>query len=260
MSFLLGAVPDSPDPRDFKAERFLEKAGCSPDAAGLEGRKDHRPVLAPVINQRGNSCVGEADCAALDGQARIKGLAPAYGSGIAVYTIARQLAVGPIADLVDSGSAPRNAAKGLARWGLVKRAAWDPADVNEKIAFDVLHDGAARLVTAYHRIEGAIDDVATMMCAALDEGLLPTYVQAVDDRYMNLAAGDIYRGPTGPIVGYHAQCIVGYDLHNTAPVFIVRNSWGADWADGGYALLEVGYVAGAQCRDRWVFDQFSALV
>ena len=41
--------------------------------------------------------------------------------------------------------------------------------------------------------------------------------------------------------GGHAVCLVGYTAH----CFIVRNSWGADWGDGGFAYASDDYAAGA---------------
>ncbi|HBN07666.1 MAG TPA: hypothetical protein DD435_03115 [Cyanobacteria bacterium UBA8530] len=40
--------------------------------------------------------------------------------------------------------------------------------------------------------------------------------------------------------GGHAVLCVGYD--NAKKVLIVRNSWGADWADGGYFYMPYEYV------------------
>ena len=40
-------------------------------------------------------------------------------------------------------------------------------------------------------------------------------------------------------VGGHAMCAVGFD--NKRKVIIVRNSWGPDWGDGGYAYFPYDY-------------------
>jgi C1A family cysteine protease len=40
-------------------------------------------------------------------------------------------------------------------------------------------------------------------------------------------------------VGGHAMCAVGFD--NRRKLIIVRNSWGADWGDGGYCYLPYDY-------------------
>lgn len=42
------------------------------------------------------------------------------------------------------------------------------------------------------------------------------------------------------LLGGHAVCAVGYD--QTKELFIVRNSWGADWGDKGYFYLPFEFV------------------
>jgi C1A family cysteine protease len=48
--------------------------------------------------------------------------------------------------------------------------------------------------------------------------------------------------------GGHAVTIVGYE-ERTAPVFIVRNSWGSGWGDGGYGYLPYRYLT--LVREAW---------
>lgn len=38
----------------------------------------------------------------------------------------------------------------------------------------------------------------------------------------------------------HAVQIVGYDRTGDVPYYIVRNSWGKDFGDHGYAKIEIG--------------------
>ena len=42
---------------------------------------------------------------------------------------------------------------------------------------------------------------------------------------------------SGPAVGYHAMCIVGYDDAQGAGAFKVRNSWSAAGARAGYVWI-----------------------
>jgi hypothetical protein len=42
------------------------------------------------------------------------------------------------------------------------------------------------------------------------------------------------------VIGGHAVMAVGYD--DFSSVFVVRNSWGADWGDGGYFTMPYSYV------------------
>ena len=50
--------------------------------------------------------------------------------------------------------------------------------------------------------------------------------------------------------GGHAICLVGY----TADAFIVRNSWGADWGDNGFAYASEEYA------DRAITEAYGAIM
>ncbi|MFN0008315.1 MAG: C1 family peptidase [Planctomycetota bacterium] len=47
----------------------------------------------------------------------------------------------------------------------------------------------------------------------------------------------------GPVRGLHAVVAVGLGRHKGDRVFLIRNSWGVDWADGGYAWLDDSFLA-----------------
>lgn len=66
------------------------------------------------------------------------------------------------------------------------------------------------------------------------------------DLYVTMGTGEEWGNPSaGVIAPYdhgaehdaHAALLVGYKTLNGKPHFIIRNSWGADWADGGYAYI-----------------------
>jgi hypothetical protein len=47
---------------------------------------------------------------------------------------------------------------------------------------------------------------------------------------------DVYRAPSGGVVGQHAMVVVGYN--NDLSAFKVQNSWGSDWGDRGYSYID----------------------
>lgn len=65
----------------------------------------------------------------------------------------------------------------------------------------------------------------------------------VDDNFLNLTAGnavlDAYLPPPPDKPAGHAVCLVGYREDGT---FIVRNSWGSDWGDQGFAYVTQNYI------------------
>mgnify|MGYP001071572771 FL=1 len=49
----------------------------------------------------------------------------------------------------------------------------------------------------------------------------------------------VFSGPCGKALN-HGIAAVGYDLDGSSPYYIVRNSWGASWGEGGYIRMAAG--------------------
>lgn len=82
----------------------------------------------------------------------------------------------------------------------------------------------------------------------------------VGERLMRLKAGEIYSGSiheTGEIgreeTGWHAVVLTGYDDRRSA--FRLLNSWGSQWADGGYGWISYDTVI-ADSRYAFVMEPF----
>ena len=78
------------------------------------------------------------------------------------------------------------------------------------------------------------------------------------------SSGKIYfPNPNEPVVGGHALVAIGYNddleiVHYESPftrtigAFLVRNSWGTGWGQGGYGYLPYDYVTKGIATDWWV--------
>ncbi|MDZ7630254.1 MAG: C1 family peptidase [Gemmatimonadaceae bacterium] len=82
----------------------------------------------------------------------------------------------------------------------------------------------------------ALDDRVAEMCAALRAGQLLVVSVPVFRNFAAFTGTEVYRA-RGARVGAHALCIIGYEADATGGRWIVQNSFGPDWGDGGYARI-----------------------
>ncbi|MGE5255845.1 MAG: C1 family peptidase [Hyphomicrobiales bacterium] len=73
----------------------------------------------------------------------------------------------------------------------------------------------------------------------------------VDATWDNASAtlGNLDTFQSATVRGGHAICVVGY----TADRFIIRNSWGTNWGDGGF-----GYASEAYINDGFFSESYGA--
>jgi len=116
--------------------------------------------------------------------------------------------------------------------------------VNEPPPFDLDVAGGDALFTGYYRIEG---DVAALMRLALASGHVPGLAMMVHESFLELGANVTHDVPEGNALGRHMVTVVGYE----PGAFRILNSWGTDWADGGFGWLSERFVASAFCGDRY---------
>merc|ERR550534_1186382 len=67
----------------------------------------------------------------------------------------------------------------------------------------------------------------------------PVSVAVAADLTFQLYAGGVYDGPCGTDLN-HGVIAVGYGVQEGRKYWLVRNSWGASWGEGGYIKLARG--------------------
>lgn len=233
-------VPDRLDLRDRLYEPAVAKA---PPARldSLRPRPGGKTITLPVLDQGATSaCTGFALSNVANylliraGRAREAPVAP-----FMIYSMARRYDEFP--GTRDEGSSLRGAMKGWYKHGVCASGLWKTIDMppaKKDPADDWWQDAALRPLGAYYRVDTrsvsdmhvALDEVGVVYASAVchagwEEGLrLPA------------ARRRGWRIPfrkAGPADGGHAFVIVGYDEHG----FLVLNSWGKAWGDGGLATL-----------------------
>jgi hypothetical protein len=117
-------------------------------------------------------------------------------------------------------------------------------------------DAAPRSVKAYgvERPTTGFIDVVAIKRALLRGPLLSSMILYED---LEFYESGVYRYTRGNKLGSHAVVITGWDDSDRS--WIVRNSWGPDWGDGGYfkaAWDDSNVLVG---RYTWLFDVASAV-
>ena len=149
----------------------------------------------------------------------------------------------------DVGAYVRSAVKALAQWGVCLESLWPYRieEFNVAPSINCYEDAVHRKIKNYRRLLTVLQ-----IKDALTQGLpvvagMQVYSQFIDiDRRHTVLQMPLENEPP---LGGHAVCIVGYN--DTA--FLVRNSFGEDWADHGYFWMPFEY-AERETMDLWVFD------
>lgn len=240
---LTGCIRDEHDPRD---RPYRPSAGAS----GASGDVDLRPYFPEIWDQIANDCVAHSIGGLVMATASIAGHTVPRPSPLYMYANSRQLAMGA---LNDNGTNCRSMlkgmsgktvqdAQGLAGLGMVPETDWPEVaeTINTPPPDDLLRKGETWTIGEYFRLpEGAGAPEAIDL--ALSEKLPVTACLVVDQAFADLGAG-IYMGNDGSqVFGGHCVAIVG-SVHGMN-AFILRNSWGTGWGDGGYGLIDRNCVA-----------------
>ncbi|MGZ3669769.1 MAG: C1 family peptidase [Bdellovibrionota bacterium] len=207
--------------------------------------KDGQNWVTPVLNQ-GNcgSCVAYSTVGTLETQMNISRAAPFLNMQ---YSADHLFACG--GGSCESGWYPDSAASFLQGTGVVDEACMP--STSKATGQDVsctaqCSDSAARSqkVSSVNTPRNA-DAVK----AALKRGPLVTTLDVYAD-FMVYGSG-VYKHSTGDYMGGHAVSIVGFDDSKRA--WLIRNSWGSDWGDHGFAWVSYDDESGVG-DSTWGFE------
>lgn len=243
-----------PDPADWRDRAYAPPVAIAPPAV------IDPPADLPVLDQGLSSgCTGFALATVIHHLLRRAGRgADAPVSPWMLYSMARRYDEFP--GVADRGSSLRGALRGWHRHGACAAALW-PAEPMPRAslapAADWWGDAVRRPLGAYYRVEAR--SLADLHAAIAETGIV--YASAAchagwleghraRPRPKRRTVAPRWTIPLRPLRasdGGHAFALVGYDAEG----FIVLNSWGATWGDGGLARLTYAdWLANAM--DCWV--------
>ena len=240
-----GWVPDLPDARDhlFSAPQAV--------LDDLPRSVDLRPGCPPVYDQgQLGSCTANAIGAAyqyLQKKQKQKDFMP---SRLFVYYNERVME-GTVD--TDSGAMIRDGIKSVAQAGVCPEELW-PYDITQfrtKPPRSCYTAALENQAIVYRRV---INSSLHQLQGALASGVPVVFGFSV---YESFESDDVAKTGVVPLpprgeklLGGHAVLAVGYD--DDSQRFLVRNSWGPQWADEGYCTMPYGYLTDAQlAQDFW---------
>jgi C1A family cysteine protease len=207
--------------------------------------------LGPVMNQ-GNcgSCVAFATVATFEAQFRITAGLPWL-----VPNFSTQQLFSCGGGACNYGWTPGAAASFLKSGGVVDAAC------SPYISGSNSEDVACKEITCNNRKERTykISDYntpssrfggnAAKVKAALKKGPLVTTMKVYDD--FTSYGGGIYKSVSNKVEGGHAISIIGYN--DQEKYWIIRNSWGSDWGEQGFARISYDDKSGI-AGSTWAFE------
>lgn len=248
-----------PDPRQDLASSYTEN--LAPYLVQVNaGDVDLRPFCTETNQYSMSSCAGNATADSVEILSALAGMLPVQLSRQFVYTLARNLmdsdgdGKGDIDK--DDGTYIRLCFDVLAKFGICREdlpigaGGW-PYDITKvHVLPDIM---AMRAATAHHihsayRILEQGDDKTDKVLEALRANHPVVFATQIGAELESLRG----EGPvTIPKValGGHAMIIVG---HISGKGFIVKNSWGREFADQGFFFMAPEYVAWDRTQDLWV--------
>ena len=210
---------------------------------------DLRNFCSPIENQ-GNlgSCTGQAIAGAIELLNKRNGK-PTDVSRLFIYYYERLL-TGTVN--YDSGAYIRDGIKATNKYGTSLENYW-PYDIKkykQEPIIEAKNDALNRKVTRYEKIldiNGCIDALSNGYPVIIGFYVYESFMS------MNVAKTGIIPYPNikrEKLLGGHAVLIVGYN--KIKKVFIVRNSWGANWGDNGYFYMPFDILKPDMSSDYWI--------
>jgi C1A family cysteine protease len=230
-----GWIPDLPDARDhlFSAPQAI--------LDDLPSKVDLRPGCPPVYDQGLlGSCTANAINAAFQYMQKKQKQKDFLPSRLFVYYNERVM-LGTVD--TDSGAMIRDGVKSVAKAGVCPEVMW-PYDITQftvKPTRQCYTEALKNQALVYRRV---LNSNLHQLQGALASGTPVIFGFSVYESFQTAEVAKTGMVPLPPrgekMLGGHAVLAVGYD--DETQRFLVRNSWGEGWGEGGYCWMPYGYL------------------
>jgi hypothetical protein len=211
-----------------------------------------------------NACAGNATADSIEmamriteaAQAAAQNRAPAeipQMSRLFVYSMSRMLqdtdGDGHNDLNLDQGTYIRLCFDVLSRFGICREETWPY--LTDKVfispSMKAQREAVGHRIHSYYRIRSFNQDRVDEVVSALRANHPVVFGTQIDASFEKISNSTPVGPPTAPLGG-HAMIIVGYIGGN----FLIKNSWGTGWGDGGFCMMTPDYIAWSGTDDLWV--------
>lgn len=236
-------APDEPDSRD----RFRAFNIATPNKRDLRDKE-----AFPLFNQRSlGSCTANAIAAAFHfDQHKQENKSQFAPSRLFIYYNEREMEG---TTKQDSGAMIRDGIKSVHKLGICPETMW-PYDISKftekppQLCYEVAKQNRAE---KYERLTQDLSHLKGCLASGFPFVFGFTVLTSFETDEVKKTGIMPMPQREDQAVGGHAVLAVGYDVKDS--VFIVRNSWGETWGDGGYFYMPFDYMTNKDlCRDFWV--------
>ncbi len=258
MNYTFTYKRDKTDDRDF---RFSGSVSPHPEIVLPRG-VDIREECPPIYDQGElGSCTANAGCTCRamllrDQQVSLSRMFLYYAERALEGTVAK-----------DEGASLRDTCKSIHNAGVCeeKFMPYNPEKYTSHPSKAAIANASKYRITAYKSL-GSLDEIRQNLAFRQQPVLLGM------DVYESFKSDEVARTGIMPMprkseenLGGHAVLAVGYKdmtVHRgmggryrlNPGYLIVRNSWGAEWGDGGYFYMPYGYVTPEYTYDYWIME------
>ena len=255
----MGWLPDPMDHRDLAVSSPIVKAakantsqeskrvmGASPKAN--KSKVDLRRYCSPIEDQGDiGSCTAQSAAGLLEFLWRQTIDEPVDASRLFIYKATRNL----LGWSGDTGAFVRETIKAIRLFGACPESHWPyetEAFDDEPPAFCYAYANNFKALV-YYRLEPTIAELEKSLAAGIPFAFGFSCFASIDDFDVSRTGHIPFPKKRDKNVGGHAVMCVGFD--RKAKHFIIRNSWGEGWGDGGYGYLPYEYFTKGLADDCW---------
>lgn len=242
----LGWVRDLPDFRDLKYSPPMAASGLLPDHVDL--RNEFPP---PYSQGELGSCTAQSLAGVIEFHNRQAARPAVTPSRLFIYYNERWL-MGTVR--TDSGASLRDGIKSLTRWGHCPEPLW-PYDITRfkrKPPQKCYRYASSNRISRYARLSGSLESLKGSLAEGRPFVFGFSVYESFEDRVGRSGVLDMPGGEEN-LLGGHAVAAVGY--LEAERMFVIRNSWGGEWGDGGYFKMPYEYITNADlAADFWTLE------